>query len=128
MTVGYWTYEFCPQQHVRQMRKEGQRVSVEFSLGHYERQGDKVTVGVRGRLDKAFVPHTFAQLYTNGTANRRSQVRVRCNAKNEHSLLSVEEPSTHEYVVLFASPLACELSCAYAQVPNTKQPAQAADV
>ena len=119
MTVGYWTYEFCPQQHVRQMRKEGQRVSVEFSLGHYERQGDKVTVGVRGRLDKAFVPHTFAQLYTNGTANRRSQVRVRCATKNEHALLAVDEPSTHEYVLLFSSPLGCELSCAYAAVPST---------
>ena len=116
MTVGYWTYEFCPQQHVRQFRKDGNRVGVEFALGFYERLSDKVTLGVRGGLEKNFVPHTFAQTYTNGTANRRTQVRVRCSPRNEHTLMTVDEPSTHEYVLIFSSPLGCELSCAYAAV------------
>ena len=116
MLVGYWTYELCPQQHVRQFRKEGNRVGVEFLLGSYDKRADKVTVGVRGKLDKVFVPHTFAQFYGNGTASRRAHVRVRCSQKNEHALLGVEEPSTHEYVLLFSSPLGCELSCAYAAV------------
>ena len=52
------------------------RVGVEFSLGSYEKREDKVTVGVRGSLDKGFVPHAFAQSYVNGTGNRRTQVRV----------------------------------------------------
>ena len=55
MLVGYWTYELCPQQHVRQFRKEGNRVGVEFLLGSYDKRADKVTVGVRGKLDKVFV-------------------------------------------------------------------------
>ena len=114
--VGYWTYEFCPQQHVRQFRKDGNRVGVEFALGFYDRLSDKVTLGVRGGLEKGFVPHTFAQTYTNGTANRKTQVRVKCSPKNEHSLMAVDEPSPHEYVFLFSSPLGCELSCAYAAV------------
>ena len=72
-----------------------------------------------GKLPATFVPHTFAQTYNNGTANRKTHVRVRCAAKNEHTLVAVEEPATHEYVVLFTSPLACELGCAYAAVPNS---------
>ena len=108
--------ELCPQQHVRQFRQEGNRVGVGFSLGSYDRSADKITAGVRGKLAKDFVPHTLTQTYSNGTANRRTQVRVRCSQKNEHALLSVEEPSTHEYIMLFSSPLGCELSCAYAAI------------
>lgn len=117
MTIGYWTYEFCPQQHVRQFRKEGNRIGVEFNLGNYDKSADKVTVGVRGALTKSFVPHTFAQSYSNGTANRQTVVRVKCaSAKNEHTLVGVEEPATHQYIFIFSSPLGCELSCAYASV------------
>ncbi|KOO21124.1 hypothetical protein Ctob_005689 [Chrysochromulina tobinii] len=58
-----------------------------------------------------------AQTYTNGTANRRVQVRVRCSTKNEHSLIAVDEPAMHDYVMVFSSPLGCELSCAYAYAP-----------
>ena len=120
IVIDYWTYEFCPQQHMRQFRQDGNRVGVEFNLGKYERAGDKVTVGVRGgSIDREtdLVPHTFAQTYVNGTANRRTQLRVRCASKNEHTIVGVEEPRMHEYVVIFSSPLGCELSCAYAAVP-----------
>ena len=106
--------EFCPQQHVRQFRQEGNRVGVEFSLGSYEKSADKLTVGVRGALTtKDFLPHTLSQRYSNGTADRRTEVRVRCSHKNEHTLLSVEEPTVHAYTMVFSSPLGCELSCAY---------------
>ena len=100
MTAGYWTYELCPQQHVRQYRKEGSRVGVEFLLGQYDKAADRLTLGVRGRMASDFMPHTFAQLYNNGTASRKAHVRVRCSQKNEHTLLSVEEPATHEYALL----------------------------
>ena len=88
-------------------------MGVNFELGRYDKSLDKVTVGVRGQLEASFVPHTFAQGYVNGTGSRTTQVRVVCATKNEHTLLAVEEPAMHQYVLLFSSPLGCELSCAY---------------
>ena len=120
MSMDYWTYELCPQQHTRQFRLNGKTVGVEFSLGKYEKAEDKVTVGVRGSIDKTLVPHTFSHSYVNGTANRRTSVRVRCAKKNEHALVGVEEPQTHQYVFIFSTPLACELSCAYAMPPRAQ--------
>ena len=123
VTIDYWTYELCPQQHVRQFRQEGKRVGVEFSLGKYERARDKMTVGVRGgAIPRDLTPHAFAQTYVNGTANRRTEIRVVCAGRNEHALLSVEEPSMHQYVMVFSSPLGCELSCAYATAPPPSAP------
>ena len=126
MILDYWTYELCPTSHVRQYRKEGQRVGVEFNLGKYESRGDKLTVGVRGGeagpRTSDVVPHTFGQTYVNGTAGRKTHLRVKCASNNEHKLLSVEEPRTHEYIFWFSSPLACEFSCAYAQMPKDFDP------
>ena len=118
MAVGYWTYELCPMQHVRQFRQERNRIGVEFNLGQYDKTADKMTVGVKGRLDPSVVLHTFTQGYTNGTANRRSVVRLQCSRdKNEHALISVEEPAMHQYMFLFSTPMACEVECARGQVP-----------
>ena len=46
---------------VSEFRLEGARVASEFSLGKYEKQQDKLTVGVRGKLPKGLVPHVFTQ-------------------------------------------------------------------
>jgi hypothetical protein len=67
--------------------------------------------------DAATAGFTAGTVPTNGTANRRVQVRVRCSTKNEHSLIAVDEPAMHDYVMVFSSPLGCELSCAYAYAP-----------
>ena len=176
-TKDYWTYELCPMRSVRQFRLEGARVASEFSLGKYEKQQDKLTVGVRGKLPKgscrtssrsappsrpsllrsllrSFAPSLAPSLplhlrprpalatrprpsllgrgrtslsarcprtrrtYLNGTSNRKADVRVRCARKNEHTLLSVDEPQVHSYVLVFSTPLACELNCVLSYAPR----------
>lgn len=45
-------------------------------------------------------------------------MRVRCARKNEHTLLSVDEPQVHSYVLVFSTPLACELNCVLSYAPR----------
>eukprot|EP00965_Chrysotila_dentata_P063236 2095548-Pleurochrysis_carterae.AAC.1 len=58
--------------------------------------------------------HDRTQNFVNGTASRRAEVRAVCSSKNEHALISIEEPDRHHYVLVFSTPLVCELNCAYA--------------
>lgn len=72
----------------------------------------------RGRTSlSARCPRT-RRTYLNGTSNRKADVRVRCARKNEHTLLSVDEPQVHSYVLVFSTPLACELNCVLSYAPR----------
>ena len=102
--------------HVRQFHVEAHRVTSEFSLGKYDDGRDaRLSLPTGAALPSGLSPHVFAASYVNGTGNRATDIRVRCAAKNEHAMLSIEEPSVHKYVVEFSTPLACELNCAFAR-------------
>ena len=83
----------------------------------YDKNLDKMTIGPLGPLPERGSGPVFTQSYTNGTGSRSTTVRAWCASKNEHSLVAVEEPETHAYVLSFSTPLACELSCALAIPP-----------
>jgi len=92
----YWTYEVCPTKQVRQYHLEGRKVTTEFLLGKYDPAADKLGTGA-----------TYTQTYVNGSGARSAALRVRCGRKNEHTLLGVEEPAKHQYVLDFTTPFAC---------------------
>ena len=119
VTKDYWSYEFCPMKHVRQFHKEGHRITSEFSLGKYDKSTEaRLTLPTGVALPKGLTPHVFAGVYANGTGDRQTTIRVSCAPKNEHTVLGVEEPAVHKYVLEFSSPLACELNCAFSYQPR----------
>lgn len=119
VTKDYWSYEFCPMKHVRQFHKEGHRITSEFSLGKYDKSTEtRLTLPTGVALPRGLTPHVFAGVYANGTGERQTTIRVSCAHKNEHAVLSVEEPAVHKYVLEFSTPLACELNCAFSYQPR----------
>uniref|UniRef100_A0A7S3ZBF1 MRH domain-containing protein n=1 Tax=Lotharella globosa TaxID=91324 RepID=A0A7S3ZBF1_9EUKA len=136
MNQGWWNYEFCYNEHVRQFHMEtvntavsdketktkkttSQTVTtVDFFLG---RKTSNSTI----RIHKGETPSTSyaSQEYYDGTTcdltnlPRKVEVRYVCDADTTKSrIMSIQETSTCEYILVIATPLIC--------VNETFQPVQ----
>jgi len=95
----YWTYEVCPYQKVRQFHKEGEHVSMDFSLGLYEPGSDELAGGV------------ISQRFVGGSSDRRSAVRFSCSselAEQKALLTDIKEPRSQFYEFEIRTPLVCQ--------------------
>eukprot|EP00274_Cyanoptyche_gloeocystis_P001553 CAMPEP_0196661394 /NCGR_PEP_ID=MMETSP1086-20130531/44010_1 /TAXON_ID=77921 /ORGANISM="Cyanoptyche gloeocystis , Strain SAG4.97" /LENGTH=306 /DNA_ID=CAMNT_0041996257 /DNA_START=195 /DNA_END=1115 /DNA_ORIENTATION=- len=94
---GYWDYEVCPGQSVKQFHMEGQQRGASFDLGLYDET-----------LDEDYEEH-YVQHFVSGSGGRRASVTFQCNhaEPEHHKVVSVEEPQAMSYVIDFSSSLMC---------------------
>jgi len=53
----------------------------------------------------------YSQTFTGGVGGRSTELRARCNLRNEHALSSAGEPSPHHYILELLTPFSCDLNC-----------------
>jgi len=96
---GWWSYEFCFDQHIFQLHQDNQKVMIKIVLGKY--------AGKNSTLIPLPEMKYVSQKYNSGTLCdvenivRETEIRFHCSPSSLHkfSLRSIEEPSTCTYVV-----------------------------
>jgi hypothetical protein len=106
---GWWTYEVCPFQYVRQYHQEKQVISSIFDLGHYvQRPAIDETRG-----------GSYIQTFEGGSDGRKAKVKFICNRialktlndlEVRDLLSTVDEPKPLEYVLQIATDFACNMT------------------
>lgn len=99
-TKEYWTYEVCPFKSVRQFHKDGETVSMEFSLGLYNKSNE-ISLSSTG---------IYSQQYTSGTGDRQTIVRYVCHddpGASKGLLTTVSEPKPFHYEMEIRTSLGC---------------------
>eukprot|EP00238_Polyblepharides_amylifera_P005546 CAMPEP_0196583650 /NCGR_PEP_ID=MMETSP1081-20130531/44206_1 /TAXON_ID=36882 /ORGANISM="Pyramimonas amylifera, Strain CCMP720" /LENGTH=430 /DNA_ID=CAMNT_0041904599 /DNA_START=120 /DNA_END=1412 /DNA_ORIENTATION=+ len=119
---GWWTYELCIDKHVRQFHQEKDSVVSEFFLGHFDEAATARHVGTNlgageyaeDTSSTGAIYRYHSHIYTNGTACdltdklRQTEVRYACNSESAtHQVVSIKEPTTCHYVLIFYTPLLC---------------------
>jgi len=125
----YWTYEVCHGEYVRQYHdaKEGKETkTLEFFLGRYSQETFMAQIAQSSaaageataakpktlRLEEVDLPY-LEVVYADGTVcdltgqPRQTQVRYVCHASGRHELVSFQETSSCQYVIVVLSPLLC---------------------
>ena len=116
---GWWTYEFCHKQKVRQYHQEGESITGEFSLGEYDARATKELHVQQGHFPEApgatgSNERFHAHVFTGGTScdltdlERQTEVRFVCApAGGVNAITAIKEPATCKYTFTFATPLLC---------------------
>ena len=111
MRSGYWTYEVCPGNSVRQYHAENAlsgaaKVRTEFSLGTHNPAADKYIESSQ----------RFIQKYVSGADGRSSTVQHICagNRRDEDGVISVAEPAARSYLITLRSAAMCAAAAAAA--------------
>ncbi|XP_065838504.1 protein OS-9-like isoform X2 [Oscarella lobularis] len=104
-TKGWWTYEFCYNQYVRQYHLEGgKRAGVDISLGEY-RQRDNDEDAMFEDQSSFLSKSSYVHEYVNGDKcdltglSRRTQVKFVCEQGGGDYIAHIEEPSSCSYVL-----------------------------
>ncbi|XP_075239247.1 uncharacterized protein LOC142334808 isoform X3 [Convolutriloba macropyga] len=120
---GWWTYEFCFGTQITQFHAEGKSASgsrstasgssMTLSLGHFSHETvwDNETFSVEELRSRQTIRY-HSQYYRNGSkceltgAARETQVKFYCAPQLK---ISINEPSTCNYVVVVNTPVLCDL-------------------
>jgi len=118
---GWWTYELCYNQHVRQFHQERDTLMSEFFLGRFDKEATLKHHQTLGKdfeeeaVGDAGVPKRFhSQIYTNGThcdltqEKRSTEVQFSCSTESSNNIVvSIKEPTTCHYTMVFYTPILC---------------------
>ncbi|EJW88957.1 hypothetical protein WUBG_00131 [Wuchereria bancrofti] len=112
--TGWWTYELCYNEYVRQFRLEGSKiVGKVISLGHYKNNSD-----INLSKHKSEKLPYFEQIYDDGTVcdvtekSRLTRVWYMCDdvlSTSEAYIADVDEPSSCEYIIRVKTGSLCKL-------------------
>lgn len=122
---GWWTYEFCFGQGVRQYHRDSDgRVTVDFSLGHYDEDKNRAleTSGAALVSEQIDATHdvsrpAYLEHYSHGTyckefdmqTPRTSRVFFYCSQGGaNHHILAVKETQTCAYTIKISTPVLCD--------------------
>ena len=122
---GWWTYEFCYKNRVRQYHQEGADpsgpadpgpVSGEFSLGAFDAEATAAAARAGKRHAASDPERAHAHVFTGGTPcdltslERETEVAFKCApGKNAAAnVAAVAEPATCRYSLVFATPALCD--------------------
>lgn len=122
---GWWTYEFCFGQGVRQYHRDSDgRVTVDFSLGHYDEDKNRALEASGAALVSEQIDAThdvsrpaYLEHYSHGTyckefdmqTPRTSRVFFYCSQGGaNHHILAVKETQTCAYTIKISTPVLCD--------------------
>lgn len=122
---GWWTYEFCFGKGVRQYHRDSDgRVTVDFSLGHYDEDKNRALEASGGALVSEQIDAThdvsrpaYLEHYSHGTyckefdmqTPRTSRVFFYCSQGGaNHHILAVKETQTCAYTIKISTPVLCD--------------------
>nr|XP_009782019.1 PREDICTED: endoplasmic reticulum lectin 1 isoform X2 [Nicotiana sylvestris] len=117
---GWWSYEFCYENKLRQVHLEEEKVVQEFILGYYD--AEATAAYHQNRSDNSVLKHPrskdasqryHAHIYTNGTTcdltNEPRQTEVRFVCSEPRAMISsITELSTCKYALTVHCPTLCK--------------------
>ncbi|KAL8040720.1 hypothetical protein ABFX02_10G116400 [Erythranthe guttata] len=117
---GWWSYEFCYQNRLRQIHSEGEKVVQEFILGVYDAEATEAYNQKHSDISTLKDPRSkdasqryHAHIFTNGTLcdltnePRETEVRFVCSEPRA-MISSITELSTCKYALTFQCPTLCK--------------------
>ncbi len=133
---GWWTFEVCPRQHVRQFHAERDARTAEYVLGRFDadatarRHADAARPFAEEVAPSGAAQRFHAHVFSNGTQcdltgqPRSAEGRLVCAPEAaagaagapgapgaleapQHAIEAVKEPTTCHYVLTLATPLLC---------------------
>ncbi|XP_051150727.1 protein OS-9 homolog [Andrographis paniculata] len=117
---GWWSYEFCYQNKLRQIHVEDEKVVQEFVLGFYDADATEAYHQNRSDMSTLKDPRSkdasqryHAHIFTNGTLcdltnePRETEVRFVCSEPRA-MISSITELSTCKYALTFQCPTLCK--------------------
>eukprot|EP00299_Pterocystis_sp_00344_P012768 c6176_g1_i1.p1 GENE.c6176_g1_i1~~c6176_g1_i1.p1 ORF type:complete len:391 (-),score=96.08 c6176_g1_i1:236-1408(-) len=104
---GWWTYEFCWKQQIRQFHAEGKEVVANFVLGVFDANRSKPQVKTAQNVGAQIITSVFPAGTVCDLTNRPRETTVLFVCDAQVMFASIRETATCEYTVTINTPAVC---------------------